>query len=148
CTDPVCFAEKVRAHNQRQLDKAASDGAQVLSEEESVKFLAHGSLTSEGRKRYIDLDAKCWEYNIYGDHSGGTLGELIGGAVRPEVVGTDQSDKIHRLVPIEKGIEALKDKGININRASVSSSGNDTWKQAQKKAQQEKQIRHQAAAEI
>jgi ParB/RepB/Spo0J family partition protein len=131
CTDVACFKLKVEAANKRLLDNAAGEGVRVLSEKEVKEFFPYGDrLGWQKGKEFIDLDDECFEALTEeeeeeedDDKPAPKFGEILGDAVKPTVVGLDSRGNLHRLVPRAEAAQALREKGIEIDKPQRSAGG-------------------------
>jgi ParB/RepB/Spo0J family partition protein len=148
CTDTDCYDQKCRAIDQRKLQKAATNGARVLSPEESQQWFGYSYMVNNAKTRdYIDLSETCdeaapddWEAETP------TYAQLLGDSVKTEVVGLDGGGQVHRLVSREAAEAVLRETGIKIAKSTEQVLADR--KASQQNFKQEKEIRHAAAAEI
>jgi ParB/RepB/Spo0J family partition protein len=149
CTDVTCFKLKVEAFNRRKLSEAAKgDGVRVLTDEESKEWFNWHHLADRTETRgYISLNEVCDEAPLPDDdeETMPTYGDLLGDALKVEVVGQSRDGQVHHLVSREAAEKILKEKGIKV--ASPARTESDR-KASQQKHKEEKQIRDQAANEI
>jgi hypothetical protein len=142
----------------REVERLEKKGARVLRGFEAEKAL------SWNNQEYVRLDDDCYEYNERElaklEEAAGededidtselkdqTYRDLVGDQVETIVAVDPHSGKHYGLAKAEDIRQALKEKhGIDI--PATRSTGGDDWKERQKKAQKEKQIRQQATAEI
>jgi len=143
CTDVRCFNEKLRAHYERQVEKAEKGGARVLSEADSAKlFNRYGDstyLTSEASQKYVELKDQPWL-----DKEKRSWKQLLDGHVET-VVATDPLGKPYYLAPKAEAERVLKEVH-GIKPESVHNF--DSHKASEKKRQDEKKIRQATVAEI
>jgi ParB/RepB/Spo0J family partition protein len=143
CTDVSCFQDKVQAHVKREAEKAKSAGANVLDEAETRAILQGAGdsswLTSEGRRKYFELDDSPWQIE---DQR--TYKELLDGHLDP-VIAVSPQGKTHLLAPRAEAEKILKDvHGIK----PEAQRNHDTYKDSEKKHQEEKKLRQATAVEI
>lgn len=143
CTDVSCFQAKVRAHVKREAEKAKSAGANVLDEAETRKVFQGTEnkswLTGEGRKKYFEGDDEPWQTSDDRKYK-----DLLDGHITP-VVAVDPQGESHILYPRAEAEKILKDvHGIKPESSRVA----DSYKDSEKKRQEEKKLRQATAVEI
>jgi ParB/RepB/Spo0J family partition protein len=145
CTDPGCFDAKVRAHNATLLAKYEKEGKEVIAGAAADKLFSkdyNGNyhLAYSAGKQYRSQDEDI--YPTRGKSQ--KLKDLTVGLVDP-VVAVDPNGQVHRLLPAKEVDQVLKQKGFT---PLVQGRYSEESKERQKKEQQAKKIRQQAADEI
>jgi ParB/RepB/Spo0J family partition protein len=143
CTDVPCFQAKVQAHVKREAEKAKTAGASVLDEAETKKILQGTEtktwLTNEGRKKYFESDDEPWQTSDDRKYK-----DLLDGHMTP-VVAVGPQGESHILYPRAEAEKILKDAhGIKLEISRASGS----FKDSEKKRQEEKKLRQATVAEI
>jgi ParB/RepB/Spo0J family partition protein len=136
CTDPACYAEKVKGHNAQALAKAHEQGLKVWSDKETKKAFPHGRIYSH--EGWIDLAEQCYQ-----DSKRRSYKQLLGDQVQPEVVQLDDG-RVHHIVKETDARKILKAQGIG-NRDADRDRG---YKEDQAKARKESVIRQRVAGLI
>lgn len=109
CTDPECFRAKSAAWVEQQAAEAKAEGLQVLPKTESAQvFNDWGTeLTWQGKEKYVDLAAKCYE-----DPKQRTYRAILGKQPEGRVVAFDHLGKRRELLPKAEAAAALKKAGV------------------------------------
>lgn len=143
CTDVPCFQAKVQAHVEREAEKAKRAGANVLDEAETKKIFQGTEnkswLTNEGRKKYFESDDEPWQTSDDRKYK-----DLLDGHMTP-VVAVDPQGESHVLYPRAEAEKILK--GVHGIKPEAQRN-HDTYKDSEKKRQEEKKLRQTTAAEI
>ena len=134
CTDPGCFAIKIKAFTQRTIERAKAAGKKVLSLEESKKVFPYEHITTPQNK-YVSLDETCYELPKYPKYR-----ELIKRVKDAPVVYAVHPFKNSLIEMIEKTEvpKLFKKIGLKLRKDNSNSYGDP---QALKKAKAKNRVR-------
>lgn len=127
CTDPACYAGKVKAHKDRQIKDAKAEGIKVITGKAAEEILPHGAEYGARSGGVVALDEK----SIYHDGKYRSYRELVGKDVVPTAMVEDK--RSGALVPVveKKQIaEALKAAGITQGKDLASTQQKENEKKA------------------
>lgn len=132
CTDPACFADKMRAYHARLLQRHQEAGRPVLSASQAKEMFPFDKhrLGGDASVRYVDLAEQCYEPAVAGGGYGESWKKLVGAQLDSEIVVVqDPGGQVHELVPRAAALKALPKKP----RAAVAS---DSAAEARQKREQ------------
>lgn len=144
CTDPSCFAEKKKAHQERLLVKVKAEGKPVLAAVDAAKLFTGYQGTSLGSNgEWIDLKDKFYS-NRGSRYDGKSYQEVLGKTIKEDVVyAQDKEGTLHELVPRKRADAILKEKpGMPAGKSSASENG---WKAEQAAARKKQQKENEVA---
>jgi ParB/RepB/Spo0J family partition protein len=119
CLDPICYREKLAAHNAAVVDKAHADGRKLISKREAEKlFTSWGDHDLNYNAPYVDLDRSC-----HLDPKGRTYRSLLNGYVTPAkiAIAVDFAGNPHELVDRDEAGKILRmHHKLGVNTRSTS----------------------------
>jgi ParB/RepB/Spo0J family partition protein len=116
CTDPTCFNAKKAAHFARQVEAAASDGAEVITGEKAAKISTYGIDRFDlERAGLVDLTERCHD-----DPEKRTYAEILGDAAKVVMVEDVKRGVLVKTVRAENVAEVMKQAGLNSKQAAAA----------------------------
>jgi ParB/RepB/Spo0J family partition protein len=125
CTDPVCYAGKRAAWGERLRAQAEADGRTVLTGKDAKRIAPYG-VNSNLQGGYVSLDQQCYE-----DQKGRTYRQLLGKEFKSETLIADpESGRVVEVIKLSEHADALKAKGLRIERPTRSNDSKRVRQQA------------------
>ena len=103
CTDKRCWDEKKEANWTRTLERALSQGHEVLDDERCQALFPYSSGALSHQAPYVDLEVTAWA-----DPKHRMWGELLAGIDVPVTIARERSGRVHLLVSKEDVAQVLR----------------------------------------